>query len=200
MLIRLALETKAHHAPADADRLSLLDDSVVTSESLAARYRTFLETVYTFESRYEQALIQTPDLEPRIVRDCTRLPQLRNDLRGLGASLADLDALPAPLVPAFRSPAHAMGWIYVVERNTLLHGLLRRHLWRMIPSAIAAGGSYLAHYASPGSHYREIGAELDDAARRTIPCVIVEAAHEAFACQRLWFARSRAVTARRLAS
>ena len=195
MMIRLALETKAHHAAADADRLSLLEDT--TPE----RYRSFLETVYTFESRYEQALVLTPGLDPRLVRQRTKCARLRDDLLRLGATPADLLSWSRPLIPAFRSEAQAMGWVYVVERNTLLHGLLRRHLWRALPSVIERAGSYLASYGDmPGGRYRDLGADLDGAARRAIPSQIVEAAHAAFACQRLWFAHARGVAIRRLAS
>lgn len=183
MLIRLALETRAHHASADADRLALLDEAPTPE-----RYRTFLRRIYGFEARYEQALIQTPALAPRIVREHMRVSHLRDDLLALGETAESLAALPRPPIPQFRHEAQALGWVYVVERNTLLHGLVRRHLWRVMPSTIAQAGSYLSAYVSPGAHYRLLGVELDTAARRAIPSQIVEAAHEAFACQRLWFA------------
>jgi heme oxygenase len=192
MLIRLALETKPHHASADADRLTLLEDDVPT----AGRYRTFLEAVYGFEASYERALIQTPALEPRLVRACSRLVLLERDLRALGAT--NLDAMPQPLIPAFPHEAHALGWIYAVERNTLLHGLVRRHLWRALPRVMDRAGSYLAAYTTPGARYRDLGIDLEAGALRSIPSQIVAGANEAFACQRLWF--TRVVAARRLAS
>lgn len=194
MLARLALETRVHHAPADADRLALLD------AASPALYRTFLEAIYAFETRYERALIQTPHLEPRIIRACTRTHLLRNDLRALGATEEALAELPIPVLPPFRSEAQALGWVYVVERNTLLHGLLRRHLWKVLPRDISRGGSYLAAHASPGTHYRALGLEIDEAARRTNPSLVVDAAVEAFAGQRLWFARSREEARRKAAS
>ncbi|MBA3500680.1 MAG: hypothetical protein H0T65_09920 [Deltaproteobacteria bacterium] len=196
MLLRLALETKPHHATADADRLTLLEDDVPTVE----RYRTFLEAVYGFESRYEQALIQTPDLAPRVVRECTRVALLRNDLRSLGATTRDLQSLAGPLVPRFPHEAHALGWVYAVERNTLLHGLLRRHLCRALPRTLEHAGTYLGAYTSPGARYRELGVDLEAGARRANPSLIIAGANEAFGCQRLWFARIRHTVARRLAS
>jgi heme oxygenase len=194
MLIRLALETKSHHASADADRLTLLEDDVASAE----RYRTFLEAVYGFEASYEHALIQTPQLEPRLVRECSRLVLLERDLRAIGAT--NLDALPRPVIPTFPHEAHALGWIYAVERNTLLHGLVRRHLWRALPRTIDRAGSYLAAYATPGARYRHLADDLEAGARRAIPSQIVGGAIDAFACQRLWFTRTRAAVARRLAS
>jgi heme oxygenase len=194
MLARLALETRAHHAAADADRLALLEAPT------GARYRAFLESVYAFETRYERALIQTPHLEPRIIRACTRTHLLRNDLVALGATEETLAAISIPVIPPFRSEAQALGWVYVVERNTLLHGLVRRHLWRILPRDISRGGSYLAAYSSPGTHYRELGLEIDAAAARTPPSTFIEAATEAFAGQRLWFAQSRAESRKKTAS
>ena len=191
MLIRLALETKAHHASADSDRLALLEDPSYE------RYRAFLETVYTFEARYEQALVQTPGLDPRIVRSRMKAARVRDDLLALGVTPAELLAWSRPPIPAFRSEAHALGWMYVVERNTLLHGLLRRHLVRLLPDVMERASSYLASYGdAPGARYRELGTELDSAARRAIPSQIVEAAHSAFACQRLWFVHARGLAGR----
>lgn len=195
MLIRLALETKVHHAAADADRLALLEDTT------AARYRAFLEAVYAFESRYEQALIQTPDLDPQILRRRLRAARAYDDLRALGAMPAELVALPRPAIPVLRSAAEALGWMYVVERNTLLHGLLRRHLARVLPEVMDRGGSYLAAYGeTPGERYRDLGVELDNVARTAIPSQLVDAAHVAFACQRLWFVTHPLPSAKRLAS
>ena len=194
MLIRLALETKSHHAGADADRLALLDDPSFD------RYRAFLETVYAFEARYEQALVQTPGLDPRIVRARTKVTKLHADLLALGIAPAEMLAWTRPAIPVFRSEAEALGWMYVVERNTLMHGLVRRHLTRTMPDVMERASSYLAAYGDvPGALYRELGTELDGAARRAIPSQIVEAAHVAFACQRLWFAQANGA-AKRLAS
>jgi hypothetical protein len=50
------------------------------------------------------------------------------------------------------------------------------------------------------THYRELGLEIDEAAKRTNPSVIVAAATEAFAGQRLWFAQSREAARRKAAS
>lgn len=193
MLARLALETRAHHAGADGDRLVLLDAPT------PARYRAFLETVYGFELRYEQALIQAPDLAPSIVRACARIGMLRDDLHALGATAAELAALPSATLPVFRSEPQALGWVYVVERNTLLHNLLRRHLRRILPGELARAGGYLAAHPIPGDHYRAIGVALDAAARRANPSQIVEAACDAFASQHAWFGHAWRA-ARRLAS
>ncbi len=183
ILIRLALETRGHHGVADAQRLVLLEDATLDS------YQDFLGMVLGFESAYERALVVAPGIDPKLIRQRVKTSRIRHDLLSLGASDAELDALPTCVTPVFRTAAEALGWVYVVERNTLLHGLLRRHLATMLPDAMEHASSYLAAYGdSPGEHYRELAPALEEAARQAItPGEIATAAHAAFEAQRLWF-------------
>jgi heme oxygenase len=189
MLVRLALETRQHHAHADGDRLALLEDASLTS------YRAFLATVFGFEVRVEEALARTPRLDAELVRTRAKAELLAADLVGLGYSEPQVGALRrCSAVPAFRSPAQALGWLYVVERNTLLHGLLRRHLVTVMPQAMERAGSYLGAYGdTPGARHRELGEILDQLAKvaADLPQQLVTAANEAFRCQRHWFLQRR---------
>ncbi|MBA3394341.1 MAG: biliverdin-producing heme oxygenase [Deltaproteobacteria bacterium] len=182
ILIRLALETRRHHGVADAQRLVLLEGATPTS------YQDFLGLVLGFESAYERALVAA-DVDPKLVRQRVKSSRIRHDLIALGASEADLAELPTCVIPVFRTAAEALGWVYVIERNTLLHGLLRRHLATVLPEEMERASSYLAAYGdTPGEHYRELSTALEDAAREAItPGEIVIAAHAAFEAQRLWF-------------
>ncbi|MDQ3367532.1 MAG: hypothetical protein M3680_19090 [Myxococcota bacterium] len=186
ILIRLALETRAWHGPADADRLQLLEHATPDT------YRDFLEAVYGFELRCEEAFLLAPDVDPRVLRPRLKMARLREDLRALGRTEPELAAVPQPDdVPAFTSPAHAMGWLYAIERNTLLHGLLRRHLAGVLPVELDRASSYLTSYDEPGAGvlYRELGTALEETARLAFtPGQIVEAACEAFDAQHRWFA------------
>lgn len=191
ILIRLALETRSHHGVADAQRLALLEGAT------SASYQDFLGVVLGFESAYERALVVAPGIHPKLLRQRVKSSRIRHDLLALGTSEADLDALPTCVTPVFRTAAEALGWVYVVERNTLLHGLLRRHLASVLPDPIERASSYLAAYGdNPGEHYRELATALEEAARKAItPGEIVTAAHAAFEAQRLWFGQ---VSPRRL--
>ncbi|MBA3394337.1 MAG: hypothetical protein H0T89_16950 [Deltaproteobacteria bacterium] len=190
MLVRLALDTRAFHAIADGDRLVLLEHATT------ARYRDFLAMVFGFESVYEAAFAAAPRVHRELGRARAKSDRLAADLIALGLTEAQVASLPrCSAVPTFRTPAQAMGWLYAIERNTLLHGLLRRHLATVILEAIEHAGSYLAAYGdTPGARYRELGAALDKfgAIAGDIPRQLVTAASEAFRAQHAWCSASSA--------
>jgi heme oxygenase len=185
MLVRLALETRSYHARADADRLALLEDAT------PGKYRAFLGRVLGFEGRYEEALRRTPGLDPQVVRTRAKADRIAVDLAALGMTEREIAALPRcnSIPSVFRTIAQALGWMYVVERNTLLHGLLRRHLEMHLPPELERAGSYLGAYGdTPGARYRELGELLGTAARGSVmPNHVVSAANDAFRHQRSWF-------------
>ena len=178
-------QTRRHHAAADSDRLTLMT-SVVTPES----YRTFLCRVFGFEAAVETALGMTPGLDEVVdLRSRVHLKLLKSDLAALGVS--STSHLPrCPSVVPFRSCAEALGWMYVIERNFLLHGILRRHLEKRSPAPIAIAGSYLAgNERAVGTRMRELRSVLDEfAATLWVADDVVVAAHAAFRCQHSWFA------------
>ena len=185
MLVRLELETRAHTGTADADRLILLDDTTPT------RYRQYLARTLGFEEAFEDKLARMHDLDPAIERLRGMTGKLRADLRALGMTDQQIDQLPRCSIPLLKSAAQALGWIYVLERNSLVHGLIRRHLATRLPREVSVASSYLAtHDGKPGTRYRELGTILDAAARTSpyAPGAIVSSAHEAFRLQRMWYA------------
>lgn len=77
--------------------------------------------------------------------------------------------------------------MFVVERQTLLSGLIRRHLCRAMPLEIAAASRYLTAYGdAPGARFRLFGDAVARYARDIAPDAIVAGANEAFRAQRLW--------------
>jgi heme oxygenase len=180
MLVRLALETRAHHHRADEDRLAAMD---VTS---VAEYRSFLLRIYGFEAPLEEALTRVPDLEPVIVHGRYKADALRHDLVALGLSVAQLTSSPIAR-PDIRSVPEALGWLFVVERQTLVSGLVRRHIFHMLGEATPA--SYLSVYSdAPGARFRSFGEILGQFAKRYPPSTIIAAANHAFRAQRQWYA------------
>jgi heme oxygenase len=182
MLTLLANETRRYHSAADGGRLVLME------RSSARIYRSCLERIYCFEQPIEAAFVRTSGFDPALLRTHLKTTRLANDLRGLGV-LIDKTAQPAA---AFDDVAHALGWLYVVHRNTLYHGLLLRHLKTLIPAEMQIAGSYLSTFEGlAGARMRELGVVLDRAARhRGVAGRIVGGANDAFRCQQSCSLRS----------
>jgi heme oxygenase len=180
MLARLEHATCHEHVAADADRLALLRPTATRAE-----YVEYLVGLYGFEAPVETGLAVTiaslPNARPR-----TAL--LRSDLLVLGEAHIPLAPRPMP-----RTPAEALGWLYVVERGRLLHGILYRHLGTVLPHELDVAGSYLAsHAGTTGIRWRELGDVLDSVARsRASVEATIANALAAFCRQRLWFQHAR---------
>lgn len=184
MLARLNRETHHHHAVADNDRLAMLG-----AAADRARYASFLTRVHGFEAPFEAALCMTAGVEHWLdLRDRAHLKLLRSDLQALG--LGDANQLPrCTTVFPFRHPAEALGWVYVIERNTLQHGVIERHLRTRMPDVLRTAGSYLAgQQRSNGMRLRDLGTAMDRMAKDA-GCAerIVNGARAAFRAQHGWY-------------
>jgi heme oxygenase len=184
MLARLNRETHRQQITADADRLSLLM-TPVTVES----YGSFLRRVYGFEAPVEAALVMTPDLAQVVdVRGRVGLRLLRSDMTALG--IVDPRLTPrCSTISAFRGVPEALGWMYVIDRNTLLNGQLQRHLQTQLPAQLEHAGSYLMSFErSATTRWRELGNALDRFAKSPAHAErIANAAKAAFRYQRFWY-------------
>ncbi len=178
MLLRLGLETQQHHAIADEDRLALMD---VRSP---ADYRAQLARIYGFEAAVEAAL--TPFVD---ARERAKAHWLRHDLQWFGLTGADVAALPRATIN-IGSLTQALGWLFVVERHTLVSGVIRRQLEHRFGPQLHDATRYLAAAgATPGARFRSLCVQLDEHAslRANAPAMLVASASEAFRCQRLWY-------------
>jgi heme oxygenase len=180
MLEFLEQETRAHHAPSDADRLSLISPYVERVDYLA-----YLAKLYTFEAPIEHALQRTPGLD-RVIPLQPRFGQilLAQDLLALGLRLPKLDRLPRAVTP-FASAGEALGWLYVIERGRRLHGTLRRHLMMKLPHEMRAAGAYFRmHEGRAFASWQELGSVLDRFAKGTlIAQQVLDGALGAFSAQ-----------------
>lgn len=184
MLARLSRETKPHHLAADNDRMAMLG-----AGADPALYAAHLKRIYGFEAPVETALAMTAGLGDWIdLRDRGHLRLLRADLQSLGVT--DPNTVPrCTAVPSFRDVAEALGWIFAVERNTLHHGTIERHLRGRMPSVLRSAGSYLAgQHRSNGQRIRDLGNAMDRLAKdSTLAQRIVAAAKAAFRTQHGWY-------------
>jgi heme oxygenase len=185
MIERHDRETRIHHAAAESDFDVLFD-----TETTPRHYLMFLVSVYGFEAPLESMLAMTPNLELVIdLKERTKAGFLAQDLMMLGLrpnQIAEL--LQCLRVPHFHDAAEALGWMYVVERTTLAHSVLRRHLLTRLPRELRTASNYLSCYAGVvGARWRTFGAALDDLARKpAIADRVVAAANDAFCCRRGW--------------
>ena len=180
MLAHLAQQTQPFHAAADGDRLGLMERATVE------RYRTLVTQIYCFEAPVEAACVATPGLPQRIVRTHAKCQALAADLEALG--IAAREAVPID-GPRFESAAEALAWVWVLHRNTLVHGLIYRYLASKLPDTMRVAGSYLCAFEGrAGALLRELGLALDEHARRaSIAERMVAAAREAFRAQHQWY-------------
>jgi heme oxygenase len=183
MLARLSRETAHYHQVADNARLAIL------GAADPARYAGFLIRIYGFEAPLEAALLMTPGLDEWFdLRGRGHLRLLRADLQSLG--VGDPNQLPrCSTISPFRHPAEALGWVYVAQRNTLLHGIIERQLRGPLSELLKIAGSYLAgQQRSNGLRLRDLGAAMDGVATSLASSDrIVAGAKAAFRAQHGWF-------------
>jgi heme oxygenase len=184
MVMRLNMETRHEHSRADAPWLDLMGIDVT-----CGRYLDALAAIYGFEAPIEAALALTPRVDALLqLRHRARSGLIVQDLLALGLSPSKIARLPQYSLAPFRDPAEALGWMYVVERATLLHDAVRRYLEGKLPATAAFG--YLSAYEGvAGSRWHELGRVIDEVARLPAgPEHILTATRCAFACQHDWFA------------
>lgn len=182
-LIQLNIATRPHHAAADQPWLDLMAPRIDQ-----AHYRALLIQVYGFEAPLDSAFRYTPELSSLIdLRGRTRTGLLAQDLMRLGLTASQIAQLPQRFM-TFSNAPEALGWMYVIERATLLHNSVRRHLLQRLPD-LAPATTYLDAYDGVTSlRWAELGSAFDTIAHP--PAVLrqlLNAANLGFRAMREWF-------------
>ena len=188
-LIQLNLATREHHVAADAPWLELLVPTVTTRQ-----YIDHLVRVYGFEAPLEAALRYTPGLSALVdLRSRLRSGLIVQDLMRLGMGAGRIAALGQRFV-TFSSTIEALGWMYVAERATLLHGAIRRYLTLRLPE-LSCATSYLAAYDGvAGDRWSDLGAALETVSHAPpAKHQLVRAGHQGFVAFCQWFEGSAAL-------
>jgi heme oxygenase len=185
LLLRLNATTRQWHAEVDEPWLGLIDPTVTRADYLAQLVRT-----YGFVAPFESACKYTPGLD-RVLdfRQLTRAGMIAQDLLALGLSPSQVAIVPQCCsITTYRGVPEALGWLYVIERATLLHHGIRRHLLSRMPDLVHAcaylssGGDRAAdQWAHFGRLLDRAGAAPEDAEQ------IFDAAHDAFHAVAEWF-------------
>lgn len=190
-LIQLNLATRGQHEHADASWLGLRRPTVDKHD-----YISQLVRVYGFEAPLEAALRYTPGVNNLVaLRVRARSGLIVQDLMRLGLGAGRIAGLPQRFM-TFSSAAEALGWLYVAERSTLIHGAIRRYLVMRLPE-LACATSYLSACDElAAERWSDFGAAVDSVA--TTPHArqqLLRAAHQGFAAQCRWLGTSDAVLA-----
>ncbi len=182
VLSELDVATRHWHAAVDEPWLDLLRPTVSRADYVAQ-----LRRVYGFVAPFESACKYTPGLERVLdVRRTSRAGLIAQDLLALGLSPGQVANVEQCFsITTFEDVAEALGWVYVVERSSLLQGNIRRHLLERLPG-IEKSCTYLTVYdGSIGEHRAAFGRTLDRIGAQAAD--IIDGAHAAFACVRRWF-------------
>lgn len=175
-------DTESLHHVTDDDVARLL------GAASAEDYRRYLARMYGFVCPLEAAILNVPDIEHFVdVRMLHKADLLRRDLAACHMSVAEIAGLPRCSIPRLATPEEAIGWAYPVERSTLRHGGLYRHLASILPGEMAFASSYLkCYFSAPGESWRSYLRALESVEYSARPQQVVHAAKEAFHALRAW--------------
>ena len=185
LLMKLNMATRQWHADVDDPWLDLLRPNVSRADYFGQLVRT-----YGFVAPIESACMYTPRLDHVIdMHQLTRAGLIAQDLLALGLTPAQVATIPqCDTITTYSDVAEALGWLYVVERATLLQDGIRRHLLGVLPE-LSQACAYLSAYDGRAiDHWTAFGHQLDEVATDTaIQDAIIAAAYAGFACVRQWF-------------
>jgi len=160
MLTQLDLEMQIHLAQVDSDPLAVIESPH------RDRYREFLDPLlYGFRGLCRvcprddaQSSTWWIDLRQR-----AKAGLVAADLLALGVRPQELSQIPlCTSVEVFDTIADAMGWLYVVERRTLLHTVIVKDLTPHMPDLMAGASSYLHCYEHNAStRWRDLSRAFD---------------------------------------
>jgi heme oxygenase len=119
---------------------------------------------------------------------------IAQDLLALDLSPTQLTLIPqCQTVAPFTTVVEALGWVYAIERASLLHELIRHHLLQHIENIDNAIAYLSAHRGVAAERWAELGDAIDLVA---ISPVVVDkmigSAIAAFECAHAWFRPSYA--------
>lgn len=177
-LALLDRETRSFHAQADQGWHRLLPAGDATRDD----YVRQLVATYGFESPFEAACSYTPGLAQAVnIRGRGRCALIVQDLLALGWTADEITNIRCHTLAPFQDAAEALGWMYVVERPTLIHADVREELTTRFVD-LARATTYLGAYEGTVSkRWAELGIALDVLCVSSKICKrVIDAASAAF--------------------
>jgi heme oxygenase len=183
LIERLGLSCAEHQRVTDEELFRLL------GRVTPGAYKGYLMRTYGFVRPLEQSILHVPGIEHAIdTRRFAKHLLLLQDLQSSGMTYAEIERLSLCAIPVFRAPAVALGWAYPLERSTLLHGNVFRHLASAMLGHVVSSCAYLKCYnGAVGEHWSRFG----DALQRSAPTevhadLVIDSARAAFETYRTW--------------
>lgn len=177
---RLREETAPSHEALERDLA--WQDRVATRESYRALLARFHGFHAVIEPEIGRALGDEAFLAPR-----RRLSLLEADLRHLGLSEPEIDALPRPSAIALAGSAEALGALYVLEGSTLGGKVIGRHVSALHGFDATAGCAYYSgHGEAAGAMWRAFCARLDEVSDAAEQARVLASADATFEGMRVW--------------
>jgi heme oxygenase len=120
-----------------------------SNASSADEYRVFLTRAYSFIRPLERCLEDTPGLAGYLdTRRFRKHLLLELDLAALGMRRVEVQSVPqCSWIPWFKDAHGALGWAFLIERITLTHPTLFRHIASVLPGEAAFAAAYLKCYS-----------------------------------------------------
>ncbi|MDB4954913.1 MAG: bphO [Myxococcales bacterium] len=162
MLTKLNMETRPYHCDLDGPWLELVVPHVSRHQ-----YVEQLSRVLGFESAVEAALAYTPGFAGSIkLRDWARSSFIAKDLMALGMPAGGVAQLPQCSIEPFANSNEALGWMFVLERATLLHDGLRWHIEERVQRSPYVCSYLAANEGKDVTRWNEFGEILERAAQQ----------------------------------
>lgn len=139
----LRTQTTPCHKALEQNKYSV---ALMAHETSLNDYSTYLKKLYGFVKPYEQQVLSkvgalVPDVEGR-----RKAHLLESDLKALGLSEADINALLVYNYPAPANEAEALGAMYVLEGSTLGGNIIYKRLNHLIGIEKETNGKYFTAY------------------------------------------------------
>jgi heme oxygenase len=183
-LAHLDRETTALHDECDRGWRRLLQARDISREEYAQQ----LMITYGFEAPFEAACAYTPELSSVIdLRGRARSGLIAQDLLALGRTPDQVTRTNTYPLASFQDAAEALGWMYVVERPTLIYDEVRDALATRFYD-LSRATMYLSAYEKQASRRRaELGTALDRVSSNDkIRERVIDAARNAFGALVSW--------------
>lgn len=183
MLARLDVATADYHPGHDRRWRRFLDRRVTRDD-----YASMLGRTYGLEAPFEAACSYTPGVSAIVeLRGRWRSGLLAQDLLALGSTPARITSLKCAVITPFQHALEALGWLYVIERPTLLFADVRAKLVGHHVDLDRAT-TYLRAFEHVANRRRaELGIAMDRAASDKAADRLFAAARDAFAFARRWY-------------